>query len=159
LPKIASEITLMGSLSSQDGRAISIKFEWHNTVWIVSSICAPNNPAQRRNYFKHLDLNGLALPDRAENLIVGGDWNCIDDPTLDKRGGNPQEGTTDASELREFRTRHQLEDFWRRRNPQQPVHTWSRGDIHCRLDRIFTSKPARSYIHNFEHLTCPLSDH
>ena len=51
----------------------------------VVNIYAPTNPSQRNKFFRNLQ-NHIK---NANNLIIAGDFNMVEDLLLDRRGGNP----------------------------------------------------------------------
>ena len=77
------------------------------------NIYAPNSPRGRKNFFDKL----WQYKPGDDNLIVGGDFNCIEEPDLDKQGGNPVSGTSGVEELKQFVQTNDLFDTWRENHP------------------------------------------
>jgi len=71
---------------------------------------------------------------------MGGDFNCIEDPILDKRSSahNPSLGTQGYPELATLSTLLGLEDWWRITHPDQFQATWTNGSTSSRIDRWLT---------------------
>jgi len=71
-----------------------------------------------------------------ENIIIGGDFNCPLDITLDKRGGLPIPRKYVINSTDELQNEFSLHDIWRLKNPTLQSFTWVRCSpfIFCRLD-------------------------
>ena len=52
-----------------------------------------------------------------------------------------------------------LEDVWRRRNPNTKNFTWCRGNKKSRIDYWLVSKTLDGLVQSVEHRPCPYSDH
>ena len=75
-------------------------------------------------------------PSSDDNIVVGGDFNCPLNPTLDKKGGIliPREYVINSIE--NVQNEFSLHDIWRIKNPNTRSFTWSKNYpfIFCRLD-------------------------
>ncbi|CAB4023936.1 Hypothetical predicted protein [Paramuricea clavata] len=93
-----------------------------------------------------------------QNLLLAGDFNCIENLDLDKHGGNPNSGNIGIEELENFIKDNNLVDTWRDTHEQDGIFTWSNKDfsIQTRLDQWYTPKNllAASSVR-----ACPYSDH
>ena len=122
----------------------------------IINIYAPTVPRERKDFLKTL----CNFKTGDTNLILAGDFNCVEDPTFDKLGGNPANGTAGMDELLNFTTNHDLIDVWRDQHPGDRIYTWSNRDftLRSRLDRWYipqeSTKTATSCIR-----ACPHSDH
>ncbi|KAM5151827.1 otoancorin [Mantella aurantiaca] len=77
-------------------------------------------------------------------IIIGGDWNCVLDPSRDSSGGKSSISLTKLQRLSRFLSRAGLVDVWRILHPNErdftyfsPVHT-----TYNRLDRLYVSQHA-----------------
>ena len=155
----------------QDGRTTSIEFKWCGTRWKLVSAYAPAEAVERPPYLAGLeaiireqeeeDEEGIldTEDDETASLILGGDWNCVPNPVLDKRGGNPSAGTTGMNEITTMMASLDLEDIWRTLHPDEKQTTWERNGVACRLDRFLTDSSKRHWISEVHHQLCPFSDH
>ena len=63
--------------------------------------------------------------DTIENIIMGGDFNCPLNPTVDKRGGNLFPRQSVINIIEELQSELDLHDIWRIKNPTTRSYTWS----------------------------------
>lgn len=126
-------------------------------------VYAPFVPHERVLFFERLsDLPcfaaGADWVDRA--IFLGGDFNCIEDASLDKVGGNPTQGTSGMSLLTAFLRGMALHDPFRHHHPDLPSFTWRSPDgaVATRIDRLYVSGDlvARTDV---THVPFALSDH
>ena len=157
---IAKQLKDIDFVNYQDGRCVSMIFRWGGVKTRIVSVYAPAAPSEREAYFD--ELAGKLqddLPEEAELIIMGGDWNCVPSPELDRRGGNPGAGTIGITELNNITDDLDVEDIWRARNPEGFVTTWEGNNVACRLDRFYTSNNYEAWIEEVRHEECPYSDH
>ena len=88
--------------------------------------------------------------------VIGGDFNSFESD-LDKFGGNVNTST----DLKEFRTRFQLVDVWRRTHGRTKQCTWFNASktIGSRLDKFFITQALVPHALKCEILPCVFSDH
>ena len=139
-PNISNQST------SIPGRSLSIQIDIEGKPHKILNTYAPNDPAQRRDFFNEIiEKENTPLP-----IIWGGDHNCVENPTLDRRGGGPPSSyhTAGATQIHIFTTMHQLVDPFRTENPNTRSFTYThfRTPIsgleppQTRLDRIYIPK-------------------
>ena len=155
-PNSKMDMTIEDTQTDHEGRVVSIRTIINDNEYNIASVYAPNRPRQRKEFFNDLatQLTGT------ENLLLGGDFNCIARPELDKQGGNPDSGTVGFKELKELTKTLNLEDIWRKKNPTNKKFTWNNRDFtqRSRLDRWYIpieySEKTQTDIR-----ACPYSDH
>ena len=98
--------------------------------------------------------------------VIGGDFNSIVNPTLDKQGGNVTSRQYALCVLHNLTSRFDLVDIWRQRNPNKRGFTQTGHDprqnnsfISTRTDRFYTSQPITPYISDTSIIAYPHSDH
>jgi hypothetical protein len=118
-----------------DGRIVAIQIEHDNIITNVMNVYAPTLGPERKAFFDNL----WHYKTGDNNIILSGDFNCIENTLLDKVGGNPLSGTVGFDELRDFTEQHNLGDVWRATHPQDLAFMWNTRDfsIHSRLDRWY----------------------
>ena len=101
------------------------------------NIYAPNKDANIVSFFNSLlvtlQKNNL---DEEENIIMGGDFNCPLNPSIDKKGGLLNPGKAVISTIGNLQEEVDLVDIWRVKNPEKKSFTWNQNSlvIFCRLD-------------------------
>jgi len=81
------------------GRVVCIDIQYFTHNLRLINIYSPNNTVERKKFFTSLDKY-LCQP----NVILGGDFNCIHDSSIDKVGGNPSLGRIGTDELKHLCT-------------------------------------------------------
>ena len=90
------------------------------TINLVN-VYAPSTNFQRRIFFSDLER---FLSNFYAN-VIGGDFNCITDPRLDKLDGNPNARQSAVSILTALNSQHNLIDIWRVRHKDERSFTWT----------------------------------
>lgn len=90
------------------GRVLAIELTIDDTTINLVNIYAPPTHLERRSFFQQLET---FLSDQNEN-ILGGDFNCIADPKIDKLGGNPDARQSANKQLLNIMSRFTLYDIW-----------------------------------------------
>ena len=150
------------------GRVIRLDFatDGYENFRIVNTYC-PSESAERLEFLSSFSqhLSG------AKNVIIGGDFNFIMDPNLDKLGGNPKKGTIGSKSFKALVEHFGLVDCFRHLHPNKKNVTWTRSNvatgndssnydqIGTRIDRFYISKLICNSITSFETLPCACSDH
>ena len=125
------------------------------------NIYAPRSDLERRSFFQQLET---FLSDQYEN-ILGGDFNCIADPRLDKLPGNPDARQSANTTLLNIMSRFSLFDIWRERNKNTRNYAWSgkkprdNSLIRSRIDKFLISRNLSPKAVKTAILPYPHSDH
>ncbi len=122
-----------------EGRYIWAKVEIQGNGMVLLNIYAPNSETEQIKFYQQItDLlqnkQNTHLP-----IMVGGDFNCVINPQIDKKGGN-----TDNTKEKVLKKIQDIMEglsiidisLWRAKNPNERQHTWSQNKpaVHCRLD-------------------------
>ena len=93
---------------------------------MLINVYAPNKDKDQLNFFNNLlsILQNENL-DSVDNIIIGGDLNCSLDPLLDKKGGASTKRKSVISCVEDFKSKLDLVDIWRSKNPDAKSFTWS----------------------------------
>ena len=89
---------------------------------------------------------------------LGGDLNCVLDNSLDRKNCNSSQDVGQI-DLKALMNAFQLEDVWRRRNPDHLSYTWEGRGKKSRIDFWLISKSLDSQAENIAHIPAPFSDH
>ena len=82
-PRFKGKITKF--LNDLDGRIVAIQIEHDNIITNVMNVYAPTLGPDRKAFFDNL----WHYKTGDNNIILSGDFNCIENTLLDKVGGNP----------------------------------------------------------------------
>ena len=132
------DFKIMKEYNDDDGRFIIVDVNIKDTIMTIINIYGPN--VDDPLFF---DSIGTIIRDfTCETIVIGGDFNCLQDVTIDKKGGRPQ--THEHSQRSIFRTmeEYDLIDIWRKRNHNVKRYTWrsnTNPPIMCRLDYFLIS--------------------
>ena len=150
--------------TSQDssGRVLAITIKIDDHYLQLVNLYAPNSDTDRRQFFSSLEP---FFSSRYHN-IIGGDFNSIANPTLDKQGGNVSSRQYALRVLHNLTSQFDLVDIWQQRNPNKRGFTRTGRDprqnnsfISTRIDRFYISQFITPYISNTSIITYPHSDH
>ena len=80
--------------------------------------------------------------------MIGGDYNCPLNPTLDKKGGTMTPRKSVINCINDVQSQLDLVDIWRVKNPQTKSFTWSQRSppIFCRLDYWLISNNLHDWV-------------
>ena len=122
---------LLDSKQDLEGRVMSILISCGKLKLNIISIYAPNLLRSRKEFYRNLHEYFFT----GRELIIGGDFNCIDS-NLDKYGGNSDMGFTGKDEVAKLKRDFFLKDIWRTKKERTRQFTWfnSNASIACRLD-------------------------
>ena len=87
-------------------------------------------------------LNTIIMENNDNTFIIGGDFNTIVNPLLDKKNGNLNAHKQGSKRINELLIDNELIDVWRIKNPDTKMYTWhsnTNPPIFCRLDYFFVS--------------------
>ena len=136
---------LKSVFKSDDGRLILINIEHENTILTLVSIYAPNVLNDRISFFEKsqswIQQHALNL----DNLIVGGDFNCIYSPE-DRISGIVEKC---AKSLLKFTYNLHLTDIWRYINKIITENTYINplyNKSNSRIDYIFINEQFKPYV-------------
>ena len=127
------------------------------------NIYAHNNIKCQLNFFSQ--LKNLLLKEECINsneIIIGGDFNCVQDPTFDKNGGSDNRDKSRViNTINVLMNTFDLHDIWRIRNPDKKQFTWRQKTprIQCRLDYWLISDCLHEYTRETNIKFAPFTDH
>ena len=139
-----------------DGRLINLKLSIHDWQLQIMCIYASNDPTGRSEFFSGLWRHTFpGIP-----LFLGGDFNCIDGPELDKAGSDSLFGDKGSVELKDFADSLSLCDVFRVKFPRRKLFTrHNKSDtIMSRIDRIYAPTSMISDASEYTFDPCSYSD-
>ena len=143
------------------GRVLSLTLLHDGHTVTLVNVYAPACPTDRPPFFPSL---ATYLSSTHIN-IVGGDFNVVADPLLDRSGGTiSSHHTQGIIQLTALFTAFQLIDVWRERHPTHREYTWRSPHHHhpqvkSRLDRFYAPSSLTTRPIVTEFYPVPWSDH
>ena len=147
--------------SDFQGRIIRLDFaaDGYSNFRIVN-VYFPTDSSERLDFINNFSQHLAG----AKKLILGGDFNFILDPNLDKIGGNLQTGNTGCKPFKTLLHKHSLIYCFRYLYPDKKNVTWARSNVGNetynydivanRLDRFYISTWIKDSLNKFENLPC-----
>ena len=125
----------------------------------VANIYAPNRNPDRNSFLD--EISGLLDPSFPTFLC--GDFNCVMDPSLDRRGSNslPSSYRESCVQLKRLFDDAGVSDIWRLKNPSGRTFTWTSpdGSKASRIDMIGCPETWTPNVTSTDIVVCPYSDH
>ena len=129
-----------------EGRIHILKIRIAGVVFSLINVYGPNKEIDRRHFLEKLQ-NVLISYDFGDYLIIGGDFNIVQDNIKDKNSKNTpknikNEQTWCQRKIKEIKDSYSLVDIWRQKNSAAKRYTWSQTKplVRCRLDYFLISK-------------------
>ena len=138
-----------------DGRFQYVDVLINSIKYRLINIYCPNDSCERKEFLN--DIYPFIMCNY--NKIFAGDFNCIDKPKIDKKGGNLERGTDGSDLIRNIVTDFELFDVYRFIEPNKVNVTWNSKNVSCRLDRIYLSSTLKNSIKYCRNCVFPYSDH
>ena len=149
----------------EEGRMIHVRIVLNDITYELINIYAPNTHILQKYFYQKMS-SYLKHCDKFEynNTIIGGDFNVILDPTLDRKGGNFVKTNLyqDIIDIIHSVTEElDLTDIWRKLYPEKRQFTWRQKNppISSRLDIWFISANLEYYLKNIDIYPSIRSDH
>ena len=154
---LSCEIVLLNR--DMHGRLLCVTVNINNVIMKLVNVYAPVVPKERKHFFSSLYKY---LPGRYIT-ILGGDFNCVTNVSLDKGGGNSDYGDIAGDKLTTLCSDFNLTDVFRNKYPNKREYTWcdSSKTIVIRLDRFYISKNVFKDVTSIAHapIVDSISDH
>ena len=131
------EFDLKSKLTDECGRYILLNATVQGCNYIMGNIYAQNKAREQCSFFEKLQekFDSFFIDNENHKIIIGGDFNVVNDPDLDCCGGTPKEKES-TKILHSICLNYDLIDIWRTRNPDCKLFTWKQKKplIQRRLD-------------------------
>ena len=134
-------------------------------LWLGDSclnVYGPNKDAEAICFYQNLSSTlRLMELDGDDNVIIGGDFNCPFDPSMDKKGGILIPLQHVIYSIENIQNEFSLHDIWRIKNPNTRSFTWSKMSpfIFCRLDYWLISDNLHDLVSKVDILASIKTDH
>ena len=145
---------------SSSKRFLAAKLTVCNKPTVVINIYAPNGDNDKEDFFQEI-LNKIKDID-CDNIILGGDFNCVLDNDKDIVTGQKHKPAT-VRKFNDLIDRCDLYDTWRLFNSETKEYTWSRRHgqdlVSRRLDYLFVSNDVFNHVTESKIISVPFTDH
>ena len=142
-----------------EGRILALDIVLNEKEIKLINIYGPNNDDTA---FFFLKLESFCVENEDKNFIIGGDFNLVIDPEVDKSGGIKNTHNCSRLKLNELISKYDLIDAWRAFNPDKKGYTWhsnTKPKIFCRLDYFLFKGNLMNCVVKTEIKTSIKSDH
>ena len=149
---------ILSEHSDDSGRLLLINIEIDGNEYTLCNIYCPNNVNERIQFIQKLNgwIDEFAAHKR--NLIIGGDFNCVDSIT-DRSSGNLDKS---SKALIDLKSNLNLVDLWKEFNPEKIEFTYidpSANGRNSRIDLLLSSKPLKCKMKSCCINQSPAPDH
>ena len=161
LIKNSLEYSVEEKITDQEGRLIILKIEVQGSSFYLVNCYAPVDEKEQISFFNLLSEKLSEICMDENNLVIGGDFNVIFDPTLDKEGGRTKLKQQSLNILYNIMENFDLIDIWRIRNADKRRFTWRQKTplIQCRLDFWLISDVLQDLTVKTDIISAILTDH
>ena len=145
-----------------NGRFIAIDLNLDDNQIRLLNVYGPNTINERIEFY---DNHVSHFLDTDSSKIVGGDFNCTLNPSIDRLNTHTRirQSLEDggSKSIENILNKYDLEDVWRRRNPDNIKFTWKNSGKHqaSRIDYWLISRSLDSCMKATDIIECPFSDH
>lgn len=152
-------------ISDTMGRFLLLNVNIQNTNLKIINVYAPNEETSQVHFYGYLrnKINQHTSPE--DSIIIGGDFNFIANPSLDRKGGAPIVNSANRLNiLRQINSiveDHNLQDIWRVKHPQSRRFTWHQHTkrIFSRLDYWYISTGLQYHSQSVDIIPMIRTDH
>ena len=132
------DLEITEQIIDPNGRYVVFELKTSNCTYKVFNIYAPVNEYERVIFFNDISVL-LCNNDESVEIIIGGDYNCTLNNAMDRHNctSNIDIGQID---LKNVMGNFDLEDIWRRRNPDVKQFSWEGRGKKSRIDYFLVSK-------------------
>jgi exonuclease III len=113
--------------TDENGRLLLMLININNAPHVIMNVYFPtqDKPKEQKQFL--LEIDGMLKGYSNYPIIIGGDFNIVLNPLLDKYNSKSDEKCSNlANDLKEFMSMYNLFDVWRIRNPHTKKFTWRR---------------------------------
>lgn len=160
------DIEISNTSTDNIGRLILLEATIQDTPFKFCNIYAPNNEENQIQFYQYLKKLLTQKISKEDKIIIGGDFNVIFNPALDRKANIPYQESRKYNQIksciRELQLNLETHDVWRIKNPVRTRFTWSRQNpskIKSRLDYLLTSETLFDSIQEADIIPCLKSDH
>ena len=141
------------------GRLLIVRAEIESTVLVFVNVYAPNQGSERVRFF--ILLENELKNYQQDQLIIGGDFNCTLDFTVDRTSEEPHPQSSQT--LNSLIAKQDLSETWRIKHPQARQYSWmsvrDNRVTAARMDMFLISQNLRSRLSHSNISPVGFTDH
>ncbi|CAI5459329.1 unnamed protein product [Closterium sp. Yama58-4] len=145
----------------QSGRLLHVRVRWGTRLVRLVALYFPGQAPPRGVFLGSAFKEVAASLPRGEDLLVAGDFNMIEDPSLDK--SNRQGVTGDNNRMKQMLSDFHVKDVFREFYPDERQFTFycRSAKVSSRIDRVLASQSLMHLVARVSHQWLPmgLTDH
>lgn len=143
------------------GRLLALDVIIAGATYSIISIYAPTQDKPREQLETLEKMEGFLQDLESTNILIGGDFNSILNPSLDKNTSTPSHPASEPirAKIKALQDDWNLVDIWRIRNPTRKSYTFGRGSYSSRLDLFLISTHLSDTANNIKIQNIAHSDH
>lgn len=152
---------ILNQWHDEEGRILGLDLELAGVVYSLINIYAPTQDRPKEQVAVLNRLEQFLTEMDASNIIIGGDFNCLLNPAIDKNNKTPCNPSTSNVRNKIFMLMEEwgLMDIWRVRNPAKRDYTFRRGAYASRLDLFLIAQHLSDVVTNTSNQYIVHSDH
>ena len=139
------DLKIISSFSHPNGRITQVVCTIDDQPYCFTNIYAPNESRPRNDFFK---IVGALLDTCSGTIVVGGDFNCVEDPLLDKTYKSKRVRIDSSAGLNDLIENNNLVDTYRHLHPRGLATTYYSAvkRVGTRIDRLYVSNEDKRNI-------------
>ena len=143
-----SQTLIKECIRQPGGRVIGLRITQNDKCYLVVNVYAPTKSCEKINFFKHLYLWLKKHKHVDDMLLIGGDWNSVQNPRMDTHG--LVYAYKPISWLSRICKTFNLVDIWRKCHPTVKQFTWRQNSLgyYSRLDYWLIPYELCSFVHS-----------
>ena len=140
-----------------ESRSLIVDITIEGLALRIINVYCPNDSLERNNFLRDLDNKIQST----RTIVLAGDFNFVEDPRLDRQGGNPDRTDSSRPVMAALTSMGDLVDIFRAKRPTDREftfydHIWQ---SRSRLDRIYISRQDLDRVGDIDHIDTLTSDH
>jgi exonuclease III len=160
------DIKINDVYSDDIGRLLLLDAKIQDVDFKLCNIYAPNTEESQIHFYQWLKRLLNRKVDRGDRILIGGDFNVIFNPALDRKSAIPFTESRKYGDIKntinEIQSNLETHDTWRLKNPDTTRFTWSRQNpskVKSRLDYWLCSETLSDVVKEVDIIPCIKSDH
>ena len=138
-----------------EGRILKVNITYADTAFCLVNVYLPNITSLRSEKIR--ELHDWLVTDRI--LVLGGDFNFVEDRDLDKLGGDALNGSHGIKAWRELASKFNLIDTFRTLFASRRKFSYHKNNVHTRIDRFYILSKHSSLLSDADIVPSMVSDH